>query len=57
MKAQLHMDKCKFTGVTLTKLIPDTHNRAKEIIQDFMIATNGVLSIGRIVRISKRWTE
>ena len=46
-------------------LIPDTQNRAKRIIEDFMIAANGVTSrylasrnrtsIRRIVRVPKRW--
>jgi exoribonuclease-2 len=54
-----------FSGDTLTNLVPDSRNRAKEIIEDFMIAANGVTaryltekkypSIRRIVRSPKRW--
>jgi len=54
-----------FSGDTLTNLEPDTRNRAKEIIEEFMIAANGVTarylaskgvpSMRRIVRIPKRW--
>ena len=54
-----------FSGDTLMNLIPDTHNRAKQIIEDFMIAANGVsarylasknyASVRRMVRIPKRW--
>jgi exoribonuclease-2 len=54
-----------FSGDTLTDLVPDSRNRAKEIIEDFMIAANGVTaryltekkypSIRRIVRSPKRW--
>lgn len=54
-----------FTGETLTGLISATHNRAKEIIEDFMIAANGVsarflearniASMRRVVVVPKRW--
>lgn len=54
-----------FSGDTLINLEPDTHNRAKEIIEEFMIAANGITarylaskgipSVRRIVRIPKRW--
>jgi len=54
-----------FSGDTLMNLIPDAQNRAKQIIEDFMIAANGVTSrylasrnrpsIRRIVRVPKRW--
>jgi len=54
-----------FSGETLINLIPDTQNRAKQIIEDFMIAANGVTSrylgsrnrasIRRIVSVPKRW--
>jgi exoribonuclease-2 len=54
-----------FSGDTLVNLETDTRNRAKEIIEDFMIAANGVTaryfaskrfpSIRRMVRTPKRW--
>jgi VacB/RNase II family 3'-5' exoribonuclease len=54
-----------FDGEVLLDLEPDTRNRAKEIIEDFMIAANGVAahylasrkipSMRRIVRTPKRW--
>ncbi|AEV30082.1 exoribonuclease R [Sphaerochaeta pleomorpha str. Grapes] len=54
-----------FSGDTLMNLVPDTRNRAKEIVEDFMIAANGVTSrfltakkfpsIRRIVTEPKRW--
>jgi exoribonuclease-2 len=54
-----------FSGETLMNLIPDTENRAKKIIEDFMIAANGATaryleeknfaSIRRMVRTPKRW--
>jgi exoribonuclease-2 len=54
-----------FSGDTLINLEPDTRNRAKELIEDFMIAANGVTArylaskhfpaVRRIVRTPKRW--
>ena len=54
-----------FDGDSLVDLEPDTKNRAKEIIEDFMIAANGVVarflasrkipSVRRVVRTPKRW--
>jgi exoribonuclease-2 len=54
-----------FDGDELKDLEPDTKNRAKDIIEDFMIAANGVTarylaskncpSLRRVVRIPKRW--
>jgi ribonuclease R len=54
-----------FQDDTVTDLKADTMNRAKEIIQDFMIAANGVTarylaaakvaSLRRVVRVPKRW--
>lgn len=54
-----------FEKGTLTRLEADTHNRAKEIIAEFMIAANGVTarfleerkfpSLQRVVRKPKRW--
>jgi VacB/RNase II family 3'-5' exoribonuclease len=54
-----------FAGDLLVDLEPDTKNRAKEIIEDFMIAANGVVarflasrklpSVRRVVRTPKRW--
>jgi len=54
-----------FDGDLLVDLAPDTRNRAKEIIEDFMIAANGVAarflaskkiaSMRRVVRTPNRW--
>jgi VacB/RNase II family 3'-5' exoribonuclease len=54
-----------FTGDVLTGLTAEKMNRAKDIIQDFMIAANGaaarylaskkVPSLRRVVRVPKRW--
>jgi exoribonuclease-2 len=54
-----------FSGDTLMGLEADTRNRAKEFIEDFMIAANGVTarylasktfpSVRRMVRTPKRW--
>jgi VacB/RNase II family 3'-5' exoribonuclease len=54
-----------FDGDQLRSLEVDEKNRAKEIIEDFMIAANGVVarclsarkfpSIRRVVRVPKRW--
>jgi ribonuclease R len=57
--------KAVFDGDQLRALEIEEKNRAKEIIEEFMIAANGVvarylsarkfLSIGRVVRTPKRW--
>ncbi|HEX2227678.1 MAG TPA: RNB domain-containing ribonuclease [Candidatus Binatia bacterium] len=54
-----------FDGENVTDLAAETRNRAKAIIEDFMIATNGVTarylaskmfpSLRRVVRTPKRW--
>jgi len=54
-----------FSGDTLVDLIPDNPNRAKELIEDFMIAANSVtarylasknyVSLRRVVSKPKRW--
>ena len=54
-----------FSGNTLMDIVPDARNRAKEIIEDFMIAANSVtakyltsknyVSIRRVVSSPKRW--
>ena len=54
-----------FDDGTLSDLRPDPRNRAKELIEDFMIATNGVTarfleakrmpSLRRVLPIPKRW--
>jgi exoribonuclease-2 len=54
-----------FDGDNLKDLAAETRNRAKDIIEDFMIAANGVTarylaskqlpSLRRVVRIPKRW--
>ncbi len=54
-----------FDGEALTDLRPDERNRAKELIEDFMIAANGVTarylesrgvpSLRRVLRTPERW--
>lgn len=54
-----------FAGDELRELEPDKKNRAKDIIEDFMIAANGITarylaskklpSLRRVVRVPKRW--
>src|SRR5258708_7460107 len=54
-----------FDGGTLAGLLPDEKNRAKELIEDFMIAANGVTakylerkglpSLRRVLRTPKHW--
>jgi len=54
-----------FEGGVLADLLPDEKNRAKELIEDFMIAANGVTarylerkglpSLRRVLEIPKRW--
>ena len=54
-----------FDGETLTDLHPDVPNRAKQLIEDFMIAANGVTarflssegfaSLRRVLRAPRRW--
>ncbi len=54
-----------FDGDVLTDLVPDEKNRAKELIEDFMLAANGVTaryltghgcpSLRRVLRTPERW--
>ncbi|MFO1323984.1 MAG: RNB domain-containing ribonuclease [Burkholderiales bacterium] len=54
-----------FSDDTLADLAPDESNRAKELIEDFMVAANGVVarfleakampSLRRVLRTPKRW--
>jgi exoribonuclease-2 len=54
-----------FDGDTVTRLEENTRNRAKDIIEDFMIAANGVTarfleshhvsSVRRVVRVPRQW--
>jgi len=54
-----------FDGAALADLVPDEKNRAKELIEDFMIAANGVTarfldskglaSLRRVLRTPERW--
>ncbi|MEP7384315.1 MAG: ribonuclease catalytic domain-containing protein, partial [Gemmatimonadota bacterium] len=54
-----------FDGEVLAELVPDEGNRAKQIIEDLMIAANGVSarfleghklpSLRRVLRVPKRW--
>ncbi len=54
-----------FDGNALADLVPDEKNRAKELIEDFMIASNGVTaryldgkgvpSLRRVLRVPKHW--
>jgi VacB/RNase II family 3'-5' exoribonuclease len=56
-----------FDGDELKDLEPETRNRAKDIIEDFMIAANGVTaqylaskkmpSLRRVVRVPERWNR
>ena len=54
-----------FSDNTLADLAPDESNRAKELIEDFMVATNGIVarflagkaipSLRRVLRTPQRW--
>jgi len=54
-----------FDGAALADLVPDEKNRAKELIEDFMVAGNGVTarflekkglaSLRRVLRVPKHW--
>jgi exoribonuclease-2 len=54
-----------FDGSVIADLVPDEKNRAKELIEDFMIAANGVTarfldakglpSLRRVLRVPKHW--
>ncbi len=54
-----------FADGAVVDLLPDVKNRAKELIEEFMIAANGVVanylenkrvpSLGRVLRTPKRW--
>jgi exoribonuclease-2 len=54
-----------FDGSALADLVPDEKNRAKELIEDFMVASNGVTarylaakgmpSLRRVLRVPKHW--
>ena len=54
-----------FDGAALADLVPDEKNRAKELIEDFMIAANGVTAryleakglpaLRRVLRVPKHW--
>jgi VacB/RNase II family 3'-5' exoribonuclease len=56
-----------FDGEVLRDLLPDTQNRAHELIEDFMIAANGVTarylagkgmpSLRRVLRTPKKWNR
>jgi VacB/RNase II family 3'-5' exoribonuclease len=57
--------KAVFTGDAISDLVPDDKNRAKQIIEDFMIAANGAAagfleskglpSLRRVLRSPERW--
>jgi exoribonuclease-2 len=57
--------RASFDGDAVSGLVPEEHNRAKEIIEDFMIATNGAIArflaerrfpvMRRVVRSPERW--
>jgi exoribonuclease-2 len=57
--------RSRFDGDRLTAIEPDRPNRAKQIIEEFMVAANGVVakfldahdlpSLRRVVRTPKRW--
>jgi exoribonuclease-2 len=56
-----------FEGDEITDLVPDEHNRAKELIEDFMVAANGATarfleqkgfpSLRRVLRSPERWAR
>jgi VacB/RNase II family 3'-5' exoribonuclease len=56
-----------YEGAALMDLAPDEHNRAKELIEYFMIAANGVVaqylegkgcsSLRRVLRVPERWSR
>src|SRR6202521_17425 len=68
-RGALHLDtlevRAVFNGGALADLLPDEKNRAKELIEDFMIAANGVTakylakkglpSLRRVLHAPKRW--
>jgi VacB/RNase II family 3'-5' exoribonuclease len=68
-RGALHLDtlevRAVFDSGALTDLLPDEKNRAKELIEDFMIAANGVTaryldkkglpSLRRVLHTPKRW--
>jgi VacB/RNase II family 3'-5' exoribonuclease len=68
-RGALHLDtlevRAVFDGGALADLLPDEKNRAKELIEDFMIAANGVTakylakkgvpSLRRVLRTPERW--
>jgi exoribonuclease-2 len=57
--------RARFDGDALTDLLPEEDNRAKQLIEDFMVAANGVAarflsqrgfpSIRRVLRSPERW--
>jgi VacB/RNase II family 3'-5' exoribonuclease len=57
--------RARFEGDDVSGLVAEEHNRAKEIIEDFMIATNGAIArflterrfpvMRRVVRSPERW--
>jgi exoribonuclease-2 len=77
MKAQRHLHgalslesteaRAVFDGDALAELRPDTKNRAKELIENFMIAANGATvrfldqrgfpSLRRVLRLPERWAR
>ncbi len=68
-RGALHLEtreaRAVFDDGEITDLVPDERNRAKELIEDFMIAANGVTaryldgkglpSLRRVLRTPKRW--
>jgi VacB/RNase II family 3'-5' exoribonuclease len=65
LELQTIQSRAVFQDDDVTELRVDTHNRAKELIEDFMVAANGVVarflkkqgypSLRRVVRTPKRW--
>jgi VacB/RNase II family 3'-5' exoribonuclease len=57
--------RASFDGDTVSALVPEQHNRAKQLIEDFMIAANGTIArflearqfpvMRRVVRSPERW--
>jgi len=65
LSLQTIQTRALFNGDVIADLLPDDQNRAKELIEDFMIAANGVTSkyleakgvpsLRRILRTPERW--
>ncbi len=67
LSLQIPQAEAVFDGEALSDLIPDAGNRAKELIEDFMVAANGVTArylaakgfptLRRVLRSPERWAR